>query len=115
MNKKLSFCMRIEYLKYFLLFVIWQLLVENEKNETAEPKHAVVVTTVAGPFRRRHPAMNLCVILLGLVLMMALIVGCISLYKHLVSVHEVGPEILVYIYIMNHCLSLVLAVTACIH
>lgn len=66
----------------------YTLLVENEKNETAEPKHAVVVTTVAGPFRKRHPAMNLCVILLGLVLMMALVVGCISLYKHLVSVHE---------------------------
>lgn len=90
--------MSSEDLKHFLILVIWQLLVENEKNETAEPKHAVVVTTVAGPFRKRHPAMNLCVILLGLVLMMALIVGCISLYKHLVSVHEVGLEIFLCIH-----------------
>lgn len=66
----------------------YTLLVENEKNETSEPKRAVVVTTISRPFRKRHPVMNLCVILLGLVLIMALIVGCILLYKHLVSVHE---------------------------
>lgn len=66
----------------------YTLLVENEKNEQAEPKHAVVVTAVSGPFRKRHPALNLCVILLGIVLTMTLVVGCISLYKHLVNVHE---------------------------
>lgn len=70
------------------------LLVENEKNESSEPKQAVVVTAISGPVRKRHPVKNVFVFLLGLILMIVLIVGCIALYKHLVSTVEVKhPEV----------------------